>query len=183
MGEKHNDIIANVKTWLEQVVINLNLCPFAKAPYQKKQVRFVVCTETLEEDINASLIEECLFLDQHDEIETSLIICPAALSDFFTYNRFLLWAQQTLKQYNWRGTYQIASFHPDYVFANTETDDVQNFTNRAPYPILHLLRESSLETILDRYSEAASIPDNNIQTMQQLTQSEIERLFPYLFSS
>lgn len=181
MNEEKNKIIQQVEDWLVELVLGLNLCPFAKSPYQKEQIRFVVCEKKTEEEINDALIEECKFLDQDNNIETSLIICPNALLDFFDYRQFLLWAEQTLKKNGWRGVYQIASFHPDYVFANTEADDRQNLSNRSPYPILHLLREASLEAVLERYDNPDSIPENNIQTLNSLSLDEIKKRFSYLY--
>lgn len=176
-----NPIEKAVRDWLEQVVIDLQLCPFAKAPYQKGEVRFVVCEASEEEVINQTLIDECHLLDQQSDIETSLIICSKGLNDFFSYHQFLNWAEQSLKREGWRGIYQIASFHPDYCFAGLEPSDPQNLTNRSPYPILHLLREASLEDILSRYDEPESIPEKNIKTVSTLTTKDKLKLFPYLF--
>ncbi len=182
MKQQDNEIISTVKTWLEDVVIGLQLCPFAKAPFQSEQIRFSLCKAEQEEAINEALIQECLLLDQQKAIETTLLICPNALHDFFTYNQFLLWAEQTLKKNQWRGVYQIASFHPDYCFANSEADDPQNLSNRSPHPILHLLRENSLEKILERYPNPDGIPENNIKTLRSLDERQKNALFPYLFS-
>jgi hypothetical protein len=176
-------IIDNVKQWLKDVVIGIQLCPFAKAPFQKNKIRFFVSKATTEEQLIEDLIKECGRLDSSPDIETTLLICPTLLYDFFMYSQFLLWAEKTLKQQGWEGTYQIASFHPDYEFAGTEKSDPQNLTNRSPYPILHLLREERLSKILDRYDSPEDIPQKNIETVNKLSQEKIKKLFPYLFKN
>jgi hypothetical protein len=175
-----NNIENTVKQWLRDIVIGLQLCPFAKAPLQKNQIRFFVSQATKEEILIEELIAECQRLDEDTGIETTLLICPNLLQDFFDYTQFLSWAEQTLKRNQWQGIYQIASFHPDYQFSNTDKNDLQNLTNRSPYPMLHILREASLSSILDRFSEPETIPEKNIQTMKALSPEDIRRLFYYL---
>ena len=179
MKNKH-EIQQEVEQWLQDIVIGLQLCPFAKAPSQKQQVRFFVSEAKTEEDLIEELIKECQLLDKDAHIETTIMIIPYLLSDFFDYSQYLNWAEQTLKQHQWRGIYQIASFHPHYQFAGTNTSDPQNLTNRSPYPLLHLLRENSLANILDRFPDSSTIPEKNIQTMTQLSEEQIHRYFHYL---
>lgn len=176
-----SDIEKHVKQWLAEVVIGLQLCPFAKAPFNKQQIRFYISKAETEEVLIDDLIRECQYLDDHATTETTLIICPNILDDFFMYNQFLLWAGRMLKQHQWEGVYQIASFHPDYTFFGIEADAPQNLTNRSPYPILHLLREDSLADILDRYSDPEGIPEKNIKTMEALSTEEKRRYFSYLY--
>ncbi len=171
-----------IQKWLTEVVIGLRLCPFAKASFQKQQIRFVVSTASSEEALNEELINECKYLDNNSDTETTLIICANLLSDFFDFCQYLQWAESTLKQHQWHGIYQIANFHPDYQFANTDSNDPQNLTNRSPYPVIHLLRETSLSSVLDNFSEPESIPEKNIQTMNNLSKIEKQRYFHYLFN-
>ena len=116
-----------------------------------------------------------------EERETTVIIIPNHLKDFSDYNQFLDYADKLLEQEDWHGIIQIASFHPDYQFAGTQKDDAENLTNRAPYPLLHLIREDSLEAALERFPNPENIPTTNIQRMQNLTNEEKTTLFPYLF--
>ncbi len=169
-----------VETWLYEVVIGLQLCPFAKAPAQKNQIRIVISNASTEEALNEELIKECQFLDNNKDTETSLLVCPQMLNDFFDFCQFLYWAQSTLKSNDWQGIYQLAHFHPHYCFSNCEPKDPQNLTNRSPYPILHILRESSLTKVLEKFENSDSIPERNIQTMNNLNQKQIKQYFYYL---
>ncbi|MGH1486094.1 MAG: DUF1415 domain-containing protein [Cellvibrionaceae bacterium] len=177
----HLLIESEIKQWLQEVVIGLTLCPFAKAPFQKEAIRFFISEAQTEECLISDLVNECQILDGDSAIETTLLICPYVLSDFFVYNQFLPWADKVLKEYNWSGVYQIASFHPHYQFANIDKDDPQNLSNCSPYPILHLLRESTLSDILERYDNPEKIPEINIETMNKLSPNQKQQLFPYLF--
>ena len=169
------------RQWLEEVVIGLQLCPFAKAPFQKKQIRFLVSQADSEEELIEELIAECQVLDADIHIETTLIICANLLDDFFDFCQFLNWAESTLKKNQWRGIYQLANFHPHYIFNGCDYNDLQNLTNRAPFPILHLLREENLSSMLAKYPEPELIPQKNVARMQQLSIDEQQRYFAYLF--
>ena len=173
-----------VQHWLEQVVIGLNLCPFAAKPHRNQQIRLSVTEAVDEEVLLAELQTELILLDQagSEEIETTLLIIPGMLSDFTEYNQFLDYADALLNQGGWEGVFQIASFHPDYCFAGVEPDDVENFTNRSPFPVLHLIREASLERALKHYADPELIPERNIQCMRSLTAKQKRTLFPYLLS-
>lgn len=180
-------VIAQVEQWLNDVVVGLNLCPFARKPLRAGQIRFVVsdaagntCNEVLLEE----LLQEFQVLDRcsEAEVETTLLILPTQLQDFHDYNLFLDDAEWLLKRQGYEGTYQIASFHPHYQFGGTEPEDAENLTNRAPYPILHILREASLEHGLSNYPDPESIPRNNILRVESLSDDEKRALFPYLFS-
>ncbi|WGL17346.1 DUF1415 domain-containing protein [Microbulbifer bruguierae] len=176
-------VIAQVERWLQDVVVGLNLCPFARKPLRARQIRFVVSEATSDEVLREELLDEFQLLDRTSaaEVETSLLILPTHLRDFHDYNFFLTEAELLLKREGYEGIYQIASFHPHYQFANTEPDDAENLTNRAPYPILHLLREESLERGLENYADPDSIPHNNILRVEALTEEQKRLLFPYLF--
>ena len=161
-------IIACVKQWLEAFVIELNLCPFAKKEFKKNRIRFVVSEANTEEMLLIDLWDELQFLHSSEDIETSLLIHPSVLQKFDRYNQFLDLADQVLIEMNMEGLYQVASFHPDYQFADSEQDGVENFTNRSPYPLLHLLREESVEKAIANYDNAAMIPVDNIALMRKL---------------
>jgi hypothetical protein len=172
-----------VARWLNDVVIGLNLCPFAGRPTQENRVRLVVSAAHDDEQLFQDLQREMELLDEKDarEIETTLVIIPLHLQDFFDYNQFLQWIPSFIKRNNWKGVYQLASFHPDYCFAHAETDDAENLTNRAPYPILHIIREASLEKALQYYEGVEEVPENNKKTVENLTAAQKQQLFPYLF--
>ena len=163
-------MIAATRNWLEKAVIGLNLCPFAKAVHVKKQIRYVVSNASTPEALLETLMDELQNLSDADpeQIDTTLLIHPFVLSDFLDYNEFLDVADAALEDMELDGEIQIASFHPDYQFADTDVNDIDNFTNRAPYPTLHLLREASIERAVEAFPEAAEIFDTNIATMRAL---------------
>ena len=163
-------IIAATERWLERAVIGLNLCPFAKAVHVKKQIRYVVSPATSPEQLLETLMDELQLLSDTDpeKIDTTLLIHPFVLNDFLDYNEFLDVADAAVEDMQLDGELQVASFHPDYQFAETDQNDISNYTNRAPYPILHLLREESIERAVAAFPEASEIFDKNIETMEQL---------------
>ncbi|MCP5325344.1 MAG: DUF1415 domain-containing protein [Oceanospirillaceae bacterium] len=173
----------DVQRWLEEVVIGLNLCPFAAKPNRQKVIRIEVCNATSHSDLSAVLLHELALLSNTPAaiLETTLLVLPEMLQDFYEYNDYLDVAERVLRKAGYEGELQIASFHPDYCFAGTEPDDAENLTNRSPYPILHLIREESLEDVLARYPDPESIPENNIRRVEALSPEEKRRLFPYLF--
>tara|TARA_R110001606_G_scaffold11354_3_gene49175 strand:- start:55388 stop:55933 length:546 start_codon:yes stop_codon:yes gene_type:complete len=178
-------IISDVETWLDDVVIGLNLCPFAAIPRKNNQVRFVVSQALTEEVLLADLHAELTFMSKTPalEVETSLLIVPDLLAKFDYYNQFLDLVDNLLEAFEWEGIFQIASFHPDYCFAETDPDSVENLTNRAPYPILHIIREESLEKALEKMTSPDEIYKRNIQTMNELSAEQTKALFPYLHFS
>lgn len=169
-------VIEAVKTWVETVVVGLNLCPFAKQALLANGVRFVVTEATTEEGLLAALQVELELLDQCSSIETILLIHPAVLRDFYDYNQFLDYADGLLIEMEREGVYQIASFHPDYQFGGTEPDDAENYTNRSPYPILHLIREASLEQAVANYPDSDKIPERNIALANSLGRDKLQAL-------
>jgi uncharacterized protein len=156
------------RQWLEEVVIGLNLCPFARKELVNNRVRFVVSSADSEEALLAELQAELLHLDDHPETETTLLVHPGVLADFDTYNEFLAVGDGLLELLELDGIFQIASFHPDYRFADTGPDDAENFTNRSPFPMLHLLREASVERAVESHPDPDAIPERNIALMQRL---------------
>ncbi len=174
----------DVALWLNAVVIGLELCPFSGKPTRDNRVRFCVSDARDEEGALANLAAEMELLNgvQATEIETTLVIFPYVLHDFFDYTQCLHWAQSQLKRQGWSGVFQLASFHPHYCFAGAEPDDVENLTNRSPYPIIHIIREASLEKALAYYEGVDRIPENNKACVAALSEAQKQKLFPYLFS-
>ena len=163
-------IEADVRRWLERVVIGLNLCPFAKAVYARQQVRIVVSDAGTEGALLEQLGEEMALLRDTpaEDIDTTLLVHPRVLQDFLDYNDFLDTADALVEAMELDGVLQVASFHPHYQFADTEPDDAENLTNRAPYPILHLLREDSVDRAVAAYPEPDAIIERNVATMREL---------------
>lgn len=164
------EIINETQSWLERAVIGLNLCPFAKAVHVKKQIRYAISDARDNETLLKDLIDEMLHLHDSpaDELDTTLLIHPWVLADFLDYNDFLDVADAALDDANLIGELQIASFHPDYQFADAESTAIDNYTNRSPYPILHLLREASIERAVAAFPDASEIYERNIETMRKL---------------
>ncbi len=165
-----DEVIQKTQKWLEKAVIGLNLCPFAKAVHIKNQIRYVVTEAKTEEELVGILIRELQYLIQvsPEQVDTTLIIHPEIFHEFLDYNDFLTVADGAIEELKLDGIVQIASFHPDYQFAGTDKDDITNYTNRSPYPMLHLLRESSLSKVLETFPHPESIPEKNIQTLNDL---------------
>ncbi|MBI3902625.1 MAG: DUF1415 domain-containing protein [Nitrosomonadales bacterium] len=165
-----DDIIALTQLWLERAVIGLNLCPFAKAVHVKKQIRYVVSSATTPEELLDELMRELEVIAEapSSKIDTTLLIHPYVLSDFLDYNDFLGVVDDTLEEMELDGILQVASMHPYYQFADTEPDDIENYTNRSPYPMLHLLREASIVQAVAAYPEAEDIFDRNIETLRRI---------------
>jgi hypothetical protein len=161
------EIVEATRRWVEQVVVAFNLCPFAKRELVKDRVRFVVSKAKDEATLLDELAHELALLNVDEAVETTLLIHPQVLQDFYHYNDFLEAADELLVDMNLEGVYQVASFHPDYQFGGTEPDDVENYTNRSPYPMLHLLREDSLSEAIDNYPEVDLIPERNIDCMNE----------------
>lgn len=175
----HDAIIQRTQQWLENVVIGLNLCPFARKPFQEGRVRFTVSDSRNVETLLMDLYDELdtLARTPASDIDTSLLIIPDQLDDFYDYNDVLDLADALLEQQGWTGTFQIASFHPDYQFADTEPNERSNYTNRAPYPILHILREASLSEGVDQHPDPDNIPERNIAKLDALSDAQWAALF------
>ena len=155
-------LIDNTKKWIQDVVIGCNFCPFAAREVKQGTVRYHVEED---DDLNACLqvfLNECELLDTSPEIETTIIILPIGFDEFEDYLDLVECAEEILEENGYEGTYQVATFHPNYCFEGEEADDASNFTNRSPYPMLHILREESVERALERYPDAEGIPQRNI---------------------
>jgi len=164
------DAVERTRAWVEHAVVGLNLCPFAKAPMVKGQIRYVVSETTdprvLLDELCAQM--EALVATDPSEVETTLLIHPNVLGDFLDFNDFLDAAEAALVDFGHEGVLQIASFHPDYRFEDTGDDDLGNASNRAPHPTLHLLREASVERAVEAFPEAEAIFENNLRTLEAL---------------
>jgi len=163
-------VIAAMREWIEKAVIGLNLCPFAKAVYVKNQVRFVVSRAPHLDGFLEDLDRELEFLAEADPeaVDTTLLIHPTLLPDFLDFNDFMQLAEAAVDEHELDGVIQIASFHPQFQFEGTEPDDLGNYTNRAPFPALHLLREASIARAVAVFPEAETIYQRNIETLQNL---------------
>jgi hypothetical protein len=163
-------VVAATREWLEKAVIGLNLCPFARAPHVQGRIRYVVSEAETPEELLVGLLAELQALSAAvpEETETTLLIHPRVLQDFLDYNDFLGVAEAAVADLGLEGTIQVASFHPRYQFAGTAPDGIENYTNRSPYPILHLLREASVERAVETFPDASRIYEKNIETMRRL---------------
>ena len=169
-------IVRAVRLWVESVVVGLNLCPFAGRELNNNKVRFAVSHATSEGRLLQDLEAELVFLNDTPAVETTLLIHPGVLGNFYDYNAFLDDVDQQLMDMSLVGTYQVASFHPNYQFAGTAADDVENFSNRSPYPLLHILREASLEKAIASYDRVDLIPTRNIALMRELGVNRLRAL-------
>lgn len=172
------EVVAATRTWLEKAVIGLNLCPFAKAVHVHDRIRYCVSAATSEAQLLAELMTQLRALDDADpaQIETTLLIHPQVLADFADYNEFLARADDAVRELGLEGVMQVASFHPRYQFEGTGPDDIENYTNRSPYPMLHLLRESSVERAVSTYPDTEDIYRRNIATLRALGHEGWRRL-------
>ncbi len=162
--------IADTQAWLDKAVIGLNLCPFAKAVVAKQQVRMVACMDSEPEQVLQMLQQEMQLLVNTDAavLDTTLLIAPNFLPHFLDFNEFLFDCDSVLLSMELDGVLQIADFHPRYQFAGTQLDDIGNFTNRAPYPTLHLLREESIDKAVAAFPDASLIYERNMQVLEAL---------------
>jgi hypothetical protein len=160
-------LIAQTEAWIKSVVIGCNFCPFAAKALLKKSIRYVVLKDANKDQALESLIREMEFLDKADELETTLIILPDHFDNFLDYLHLIRSAEKTVARLGYEGLYQIASFHPEYIFADADEDDPANYTNRSPYPMIHILREESVSQAVDHYPDADNIPQQNIAFARQ----------------
>ena len=166
----HEEVVAATREWIEKAVIGLNLCPFAKSVYVKNQVRIVVSDARHIDAFLEDLDRELDYLAEVDpeETDTTLLIHPTLFPDFLDFNDVHQIADEAVVEHELDGVIQIASFHPEFQFEGTEPDDITNYTNRAPFPTLHLIREDSLDKAVEAFPEAETIYERNIETMKKL---------------
>lgn len=168
--------IHQTKQWISQFVIGYNLCPFAGPVFQKDQIRYVLVEGQAEEMLVNKTFRECLELLERDpaEVETVIIIHPEILTDFLDYLDVVGQMQEDLDRLGLAGVLQLATFHPDYQFAGTEPEDPENYTNRSPYPMIHILRENSVEKAINLHPDTKKIPQINIATMNKIGKEELK---------
>ena len=178
MNSQNDMIIAATQAWLEKAVIGLNLCPFAKAVHAKKQIRYVVSEASTAEELLEELLGELRLLQDTDaeQVDTTLLIHPHVFGDFLDFNDFFDTVDMAVAEPEFNDEFQVATLHPHYQFAGTNIDDIENYTNRAPYPTLHLLREASVDRAVDAFPDADLIPARNIETMERLGHKGWEEL-------
>jgi hypothetical protein len=172
------EVVVRTRHWLETAVIGLDLCPFARTVHLQDQIRYAVSRAETPEELLADLVAELQSLASADpeEVETTLLIHPGTLNDFLDYNDFLEVAEAAVADLDLEGVLQVASFHPRYQFAGTAPDDIENYTNRSPYPTLHLLREASVERAIAAFPDTAQIYEKNILTLRHLGHEGWRRL-------
>ena len=172
-----NSLIAEeTLNWVRSFIIEYNLCPFAKGPVNKGTLKIAVSETKKKALALEDLMVEIQLLDKNPEIETTLLVFAETFKDFFAYLDFVDLAEQLILEQGYEGIYQLATFHPDYYFADTEPDDVSNYSNRSPYPMIHILREDSLEKAIASYGNTDIIPERNIATLQQLGLEKIKKI-------
>ena len=169
-------VIRQTQEWLEQVVIKLNLCPFAASPYNQQRIHYSVCRETDTGQRLRALMQEIDHLEDDAAIETCLLLFPDKALTFDAYLDLLAMANALLDECGYSGVFQLASFHPDYCFEGATMNDAANYTNRSPYPMLHLLREHSLEQAISNHPDTENIPARNIKKMRALGNTQIQKI-------
>lgn len=172
-------VVATTQVWLERAVIGLNLCPFAKAVHVKQQIRYAVTGARTADELLAELEHELQILAAADPdvLDTTLLILPEVMGDFLDFHFFLAEADAAIRRLELAGILQIASLHPRYEFAGSDADDIDNYTNRSPYPTLHLLREASIDRAVAAFPDAADIFGRNIETLRRLGHEGWRRLW------
>jgi len=174
--EQNKKAISQTKHWLESVVIGLNFCPFAKPVFDQGKIHYQVSDAQSLECCLEDLIIEAERLDRLSEFETTLLIYERALQDFDDFLDTLEIANDLMNKQGYEGVYQLASFHPDYCFADSDENDPANYTNRSPYPMFHLIREKSLEQAIAHYTDPEKIPETNVRLAQELGLEKMQRL-------
>lgn len=166
-----------VINWFEKSVLGLNLCPFAAKPYNKGAIQFELSQAADDENCLLDLVINLQKLEHQVETETLVLICPYHLSSFDDYNQFLNLVDDLLDKQGWSGIFQVASFHPDYVFEDCDTDDRANWTNRSPYPLLHLIREDSISRAVVSFTDINEVPARNIKRLRSLNDEQMSEIF------
>lgn len=176
MDNQDQQLIAATQTWLKTIIIEYSICPFAKHELDRGSIRFSINHDTEVESCLLNLMLECDRLNIDASIETTLLIYGNAFTAFDDYLDFLELAGMLLIEQDYEGVYQLASFHPDYCFEGAKRDDPANYTNRSPYPMLHLLRETSIERVVDTYPDTENIPQRNIKLTRELGLAKMQAL-------
>ncbi len=169
-------IIQQTRCWLKSTIIGLNFCPFANREFQKNSIRYEVSAATDLQSRLHHLAKEFQYLDEHADTETSLLIFSQSVNEFDDFLELIDYANQLLEELNYLAIYQLAHFHPHYCFADDEPDDPANYTNRSPFPTLHIIREKSLQQAIESHPDATSIPDNNIKLARKLGTDKLQSM-------
>lgn len=177
-------VVEQTRRWVENVVVGLNLCPFAAPVVRQQSIRYA---ESPAEDDHAVLQDFLTELDRlqqtdENELSTTLVIYPHALADFYHYLDLLSDMEKLLKKAGLRGVFQLASFHPDYLFGGVPEDDRSHWTNRAPYPTVHIIREGEMSRVLTHYKNPEQIPERNIQLLREMSDEKLAELYPHLMN-
>lgn len=168
-------VIQHTKNWIDEVVIGLNLCPFASRPFNEDRIDYIVAQSDQTEQHLQQLADCFTRLDKQSNIETILLILPQSYEVFDDYLELLHLSNLLLEELNYSGHYQLASFHPNYQFEASEVNDASNFTNRSPYPMLHLLREGSIEKAIRSYENIDEVPQNNIKKLRKIGFNDMQQ--------
>lgn len=181
LSPAHQDVVKNTRLWLDQMVVGLNLCPFASSVIARDQVYYAVCDATSDAELQQFYLHELerLLGASENDIATSLLMFPQGLDEFDVYLDVLDWFEQLLEQAELAEHVQLASFHPQYQFEGVAPDDLSHFTNRAPYPIIHLLRQDQMTKVLAQVSDPEKIYLDNIKTLKDLGRQRVEELCPW----
>ncbi|MFC1588728.1 DUF1415 domain-containing protein [Pseudomonadota bacterium] len=168
--------IANqTRCWVKTVIVEHNFCPFAKRELERESIHYSINHSTDLEPALQAVIDECVYLDNNAATETTLLIFPEGFQDFESYLELVELGENLITDQGYEGVYQFASFHPDYCFAGADKNDAANYTNRSPYPMLHLIREASMEKALEHYPEPEKIPERNVEYARELGLDEMKR--------
>ncbi|MEY2830501.1 MAG: hypothetical protein RIQ33_2359 [Bacteroidota bacterium] len=169
-------IIEQTKQWINDVVIGFNFCPFAKNEFVNETIKYVVLHHVNQKQSVEALMQECNWLNEHHETETTLVIFADSFLNFTNFLQLITSSENAIFKNNYEGIYQLAHFHPDYLFANSDENDAANFTNKSPYPMLHILRESSIDKALINYTDANKIPNRNIKVARKHGYEAMQKL-------
>lgn len=168
-------VIAQTRCWLESVIIELNFCPFAKREFARNSIRYQASEHTDLASALQTVADELQHLDQQADTETTLLMFPQGFNSFDDFLELIEMADQLIDQLGYRSIYQLAHFHPNYCFAGSDDEDAANYTNRSPWPTLHLLREASLQRAIASYPDTSRIPDNNIKKARKLGKQSLQQ--------
>ena len=155
-------IIKHSQNWVSKLIVKYNICPFARREVERGSIRYIVIEELNKQVVLQFLLDECRYLDEHSETETTLFIMPVGLEGFYDFLDFVEMANDLLEKQEYEGVYQLANFHPDYCFAGEPQSEPSNYTNRSPYPTLHIIREKSMEMAINNHPDVGAIPERNI---------------------
>lgn len=158
----NSDVLNSTEQWVKRVIVKYNICPFAKREVDRGSIRYCEEDSTEIEGVLERLTQECLYLDTHSETETTLLVMSEACSDFEHFLDLVYLSNHLLQMSHYQGVYQLAHFHPEYCFEGESSEAASNYSNRSPYPTLHIIRESSMEKAIAGHPDVDAIPDRNI---------------------